>query len=299
MNALLNFQQFAMKVILVCFADVVDDGFEAESIKVSSLERSGVLEDFEQRKNKIGIHAKTRQLFKRIQQFVHPAHIVTDKHLLQLFVGGWDHYTHIPLVRKPARCPESNFQKMTFVRLPIAPAANSPFLRYLVMTLSNHVAMADQKHFAQRLYRYLEQAELILMVILGASLVARYMQVNGHMTGLQISLSGLAGIYFLMAYRPPTPVPATEKKGFAALLLQTILPKVLWIGCAVGAIGIMFHLLQLEGARELLVIHAASGGVGVGMFLAFRQTNDSHTLTPVLYRAVPFLLISVYLLTAL
>jgi hypothetical protein len=114
-----------------------------------------------------------------------------------------------------------------------------------------------------------------------------------------MSLSGLAGIYFLMAYRPPTPVPEGEKKGFGQLLSQTILPKVLWIGCAVGAIGIMFHLLQLDGAHEMLLIHAASGGVGVGMFLAFRQSTDSQALTPLLYRAVPLLLISVYLLTAL
>lgn len=159
--------------------------------------------------------------------------------------------------------------------------------------------MADQNHFAQRLYRYLEQAELILLAILGASLVARYMQMDGHMTGLQISLSGLAGVYFLMAYRPPPAVSAGENKGFAQLFSQTILPKLLWIGCAVGAIGIMFHLLQLEGAREILVIHAASGGIGVGMFLAFRQTSDSQALTPVLYRVVPLLLISVYILAAL
>lgn len=144
----------------------------------------------------------------------------------------------------------------------------------------------------------MEQAELILLAILGASLLARYFQMDVYMTGLQISLSGLAGVYFLMAYRPPAPLPEGEKKGFAQLLSQTILPKILWIGCAVGAIGIMFYLLQLEGAREMLLIHAASGGIGVGMFLAFRQTSDSQTLTPVLYRAIPLLLISVYLLTA-
>jgi hypothetical protein len=159
--------------------------------------------------------------------------------------------------------------------------------------------MADQPQFAQRLYRYLEQAELILLAILGASLVARYLQMNGHLTGLQISLSGLAGVYFLMAYRPPPPLPEGEKKGFAQLFSLTILPKALWIGCAVGAIGILFYLLQLEGARQMLLIHAASGGLGIGIFFAFRQTSDSQTLTPVLYRAVPLLLISVYLLTAL
>jgi hypothetical protein len=200
---------------------------------------------------------------------------------------------------KTGKMPGIKFPENDFCQVPIGPASNSPILRYLVMTLANQVAMADEKHFAQRLYRYLEQAELILLVILGASLVARYLQMDGHMTGLQISLSGLAGIYFLMAYRPPAPLPEGEKKGFAELFSQVIVPKVLWIGSAVGAIGIMFHLLQLEGARQILVIHAASGGIGVGMFLAFRQTHDSQALTPVLYRVVPLLLISVYLLTAL
>lgn len=159
--------------------------------------------------------------------------------------------------------------------------------------------MADQQNFSQTLFRYLEQAELLLLVALGASLVARYFQLEGHLTGLQISLSGLAGVYFLMAYRPPSSPPTGEKKGFAKLVSQTILPKILWIGCAVGTIGIMFYLLQLEGFREMLMIHTAAGGVGVGVFLAFRQTSDTQALTPVLYRAVPLLLISVYLQTAL
>lgn len=158
--------------------------------------------------------------------------------------------------------------------------------------------MSTEKSFAQTLFRYLEHAELILLAVVGASLLARFLQINGYLTGLQISLSGLAGVYFLMAHRPPVAPPTEEKKGFADLLSLTILPKVLWIGCAVGAIGILFHLLQLEGAREMLVIHAASGGIGIGMFLAVRQSGSSGALTPVLYRAVPLLLISVYLLTA-
>ena len=188
---------------------------------------------------------------------------------------------------------------MIFVRLPITHVPAFTLLRYLVIARNNRVVMADQPHFAQRLYRYLEQAELILLVILTASLLGRYLQMDGHMTGLQISLSGLAGVYFLMAYRPPSPLPGGQKKGFAQLFSETILPKVLWIGCAVGAVGIMFHLLQLEGARQMLMIHTASGGVGIGMFLAFRQTGDTQTLTPVLYRAIPLLLISVYLLATL
>ncbi|MBL7850551.1 MAG: hypothetical protein JNN04_06585 [Cyclobacteriaceae bacterium] len=157
--------------------------------------------------------------------------------------------------------------------------------------------MADQKNFSQTLYRYLEQAELILLVAVGASLVARYLQVNGYMSGLQISLSGLAAVYFLMAYRPPAASPEGEKKGFRQLLTETILPKILWIGCSVGVIGLMFFLLQLQGVREMLFIHAASGGIGLGMFLAFRQTGEANSIPPVIYRAVPLLLISAYLLT--
>jgi hypothetical protein len=157
--------------------------------------------------------------------------------------------------------------------------------------------MPSQSPFSQTLYRYLEKAELILLAALAVSLLARYLQMNGYMTGLQISLSGLAGVYFLMAYRPPASQPEGERKGFADLLAVTILPKVLWIGCAVGAIGILFYLLQLEGARQMMLIHTGAGGIGLGMFLAARQSSSAAALTEVLYRAIPLLMVSVYFLT--
>ena len=172
------------------------------------------------------------------------------------------------------------------------------FAVYSISAIHNPLAMPPQSPFSQTLYRYLEKAELVLLAALGASLLARYLEMNGYMTALQVSLSGLAGVYFLMAYRPPASQPDGEKKGFTDLLAATILPKVLWIGCSVGAIGIMFYLLQLEGARQMLLIHTGAGGVGIGMFLASRQSSSAAALTEVLYRAIPLLLISVYFLTA-
>lgn len=155
-----------------------------------------------------------------------------------------------------------------------------------------------QKNFVETLYDFLERIELVLMAALGISLLTYYLRVSGAATGIQLSLSGLAGVYFLMAYRPPAQVPSGEKKGFSELLSQTILPKILWIGCAVGAIGILFQLLKLDGAREMLTIHAASGGIGIILFgiLALQRGNDSNPFIPVLYRAVPLLLVTLYML---
>jgi hypothetical protein len=59
----------------------------------------------------------------------------------------------------------------------------------------------------------------------------------------------------------------------------------------------MFFLLQLQGVRQMLLIHVATGGVGLGMLLAFRQSGTENSLPPVIYRVVPLLLISVYLMT--
>lgn len=155
-----------------------------------------------------------------------------------------------------------------------------------------------QKTFAETLYGFLERIELILVTALGVSLLTQYLKVAGAATGIQLSLSGLAGVYFLMAYRPPAQAPSGEKKGFSELLSLTILPKVLWIGCAVGAIGILFQLLKLDGAREMLTIHASTGGIGIILLavLSLQQGNDSNPFIPVLYRAVPLLLVTLYML---
>lgn len=158
--------------------------------------------------------------------------------------------------------------------------------------------MSSQPSFSQTLFRYLEKAELILVAALAASLLARYLQMDVASTALKVSGSCLAAVYFLMAYRPPAVKPTGEIKGMADLAATTILPKVLWIGCAVGINGIMFYLLPLPGAQQMLQIHALAGGLGLGMFLALKNRTGAQELSPVLYRAAPILLITIFFLAS-
>jgi hypothetical protein len=158
--------------------------------------------------------------------------------------------------------------------------------------------MADQKSFVATLYQYLDRLEFILVVVAGASLLALYGGIAVANQGIMFSLSGLAGVYFLNAHKPPSQVQEGEKKDFVALLSQTILPKVMWIGCAVGIIGLLFYLLKLEGFREMLTIGGAASGLGVVLFgvLSLVNANQMQTLSPVLYRAIPIVLLTSYVL---
>ena len=158
--------------------------------------------------------------------------------------------------------------------------------------------MTNQPTFVTALYRLLDRLEI---VFLGAAVISLLLQYAGYQpasSGLMISLTSLAVVYFLNGYKPPSSEQTGEKKDFTALLSQTILPKVLWISCAVGTIGILFHLLNLPGAQQMLMIAAASNAFGVVLFLILSAISSTETqkLAATMYRVVPLLLICGYLL---
>ena len=168
--------------------------------------------------------------------------------------------------------------------------------------------MAPPKSFSEVLFGWLDRIEAILLVGLAASLVANYLNVAGAASGIVVSLCGLAGVFFLMAYRPPTAVPEHEpeatdsKPGMPALLMQTILPKVLWLSSAIGAAGIAIYHTHPDndGYKQLLLIQSAScvlAVVLVGLF-TLQGIRGAKRLVPVLYRAVPITLAGVQLLLA-
>lgn len=166
--------------------------------------------------------------------------------------------------------------------------------------------MAEQKSFSETLFGWLDRIEAVLLVGLAVSLVANYMNVAGAATGIVVSLCGLAGVFFLMAYRPPAPMPERQesdsKPAMPALLMQTILPKVLWLSSAIGAAGLAIYHTHPDndGYKQLLLIQSAScvlGIVLIGLFSA-QGVSGAKKLVPVLYRAVPITLAGAQLLMA-
>lgn len=138
---------------------------------------------------------------------------------------------------------------------------------------------------------------LIIALIVGAILAPT----QNDKTVLSIAFVGLAVVFFLSAFQV-IEVPSDEQTpmGFKELLGLNILPKVMWIGSAAGAIGIASYLMQLnnEGYKRMLMI--GGGNIALSLlvlaFLSVSGTRNLRVVTPILLRAVPLAIACFYLL---
>jgi hypothetical protein len=149
------------------------------------------------------------------------------------------------------------------------------------------------------LMQYLPLAEKIFLA--GASVGLIFLFLNLDTLVLIASLIALAVIFFLSAYRPPEDVPANEneRQGFQELFAFVILPKVLWIGCAVCSVGIALYLIgpSNEGYRQMLLIGGLSLISDSVIFIFFLVKGIKHiqVVTPIFFRAIPLLAASAYI----
>ncbi len=147
-----------------------------------------------------------------------------------------------------------------------------------------------------RITKHLPLVEKFLLTGLAVGVILTLLKMDTSVT--RLTLLGLGVTFFLSAYRPPEiPMQENEKFGFSELLGFMIVPKVLWISCAVSALGIAFYLGGNEGSKQMLFIGGSSIGIGTFLFLILLLNGVKHikTVTPVLVRAVPLLLTDVYL----
>lgn len=153
-----------------------------------------------------------------------------------------------------------------------------------------------------RILRLLPRAEWIFApaAIAGAIIAAT----GGDSSLAVVGLSGLGAIYFLCAYRAssdPASNPASEQPiGYGPLLALNILPKVLWISCAVCLIAILFYLLNFKGAPNVALIGSTTIASGTVLTLVLLITAPSYVryILPVLLRAIILAALSAwYLLT--
>jgi hypothetical protein len=157
--------------------------------------------------------------------------------------------------------------------------------------------------FVKSLTRYLLVAELIATAGFISSLVVVLMGYSATMeiarNIFMISCAILAAAYFLNAFMPMDfQREENEKFGMKELVFMTILPKVLWIGCAVCMAG-FFILSQNQDHNGHLNLWLIGGFTLFGnlALLAFGiVTADRHArvLAPISFRAIPLLALVAY-----
>jgi hypothetical protein len=155
--------------------------------------------------------------------------------------------------------------------------------------------MPAPTRFSEMLFKNLDRAESLMLALLISGVVCHFMHWSFADQVLVLAFGGLAVVFFLNAYRPPstsTPDQA-DRKDFFTLLMQTILPKLLWISSAVGAAALaMVHQhAPKAGYLQMFMIQSVVAIVClVAVGLAAAQGKNVQHLVPILYRAIPLTL---------
>jgi hypothetical protein len=110
---------------------------------------------------------------------------------------------------------------------------------------------------------------------------------------LMIGFSTLAMAYFFMAFMPMH-IPVGCKPD----LYSTIVYKIIYIGCSVATIGILFQFLIFNGARDLLRIGSGTTGVAmiISVILIARKNDNWIVLKDAIIRGAGLLLLSLYMM---
>jgi hypothetical protein len=110
---------------------------------------------------------------------------------------------------------------------------------------------------------------------------------------LMIGFSTLSMAYFLMAFMPLY-IPVGCKPD----LYATIVYKIIYIGCSVATIGILFQFLKLNGALDILRIGSAATGVAmiISVMLIARKNDNWIVLKNAIIRGAGILLLSIYMM---
>jgi len=157
---------------------------------------------------------------------------------------------------------------------------------------------SSQTPFIVRIAKLLPLAEKIFLVALSIGIAITYMSLNSSVT--EVSLIGLAIIFFLYAYTPfDIPRPYDEHWGLSELLALTIVPKVMWIGSAISALGVAFYLINFgnDGYRRLSMLGGTTIAITIIMQTFFLITGVKHLkyVAPILLRSAPLFLADLYM----
>lgn len=154
--------------------------------------------------------------------------------------------------------------------------------------------------FVQILAKILTVGEVVTILLSLAGVTFKVMHWTYANELLMLGLSGLSGVYFLRAFQMPTPEPdtktATEKKGVLDLLALAVLPKLGGISMSVALTGLLFGLLHLAGAAEMLMIGTSSllGCLAIAFLAVATNAPKYPQVIGFLYRGIPIFIIAAY-----
>jgi energy-converting hydrogenase Eha subunit B len=156
--------------------------------------------------------------------------------------------------------------------------------------------------FADKLFKLTNLAERVFLA--GAIIAILLKRLGSNSDSLLIlSLTALAILYFLSAYKPQPYLPREaggeqEKWSVGDLVLQAIAPKVGWIGCSVATIGTLFYLQEMKGKEQMLILASVTLAI-VNILLGISFFKGNKLIGQLLMRTVPLCLMAFYLLSKL
>jgi hypothetical protein len=139
----------------------------------------------------------------------------------------------------------------------------------------------DYNSIIQRLANGKVSVEILLTFLVIVSAVLNFYRVSGSQEALMITMSLLSSFYFISAYFP------SETKGILALIAI----KVIGVASAVCITGLLFAILHLVGASQMLLI-AVTSLVGTLLILLHQYfTAWAPSFMPLIIRAIALILI--------
>lgn len=139
----------------------------------------------------------------------------------------------------------------------------------------------------------------VQLIALGISLLSIFFYIIGGAGAERLLISGLsilAACYFLIGFMPPKIQP-DSKPGLYSFLVF----KVIYIALSVTLIGILFAVMQLEGADNMLLI--GCGVLTIGLLISGVMSVANHdnlvVLKNPLLHGLGILLIGVYFVNKL
>lgn len=142
--------------------------------------------------------------------------------------------------------------------------------------------------------------ERIAFVLLVVAVVLTFIGIPAQEL-LMVAMATLSIAFFLNIRIPfETERPGDASWGFREMLTYLVLPKIMWISASVSVIGILFHILGLKGALEMLFIGGTSLFFAIGIFgiLLLTGSEDLKIYQRILLRIIPVAIIAIYLFLA-
>lgn len=154
--------------------------------------------------------------------------------------------------------------------------------------------------FIQILAKILTVGEVVTILLSLAGVTFKVMHWTYADELLMLGLAGLSSVYFLRAFQMPNPGPnaktATEKKGLLDLLALAVLPKLSGLSMSVALIGLLFGLLHLSGAAEMLMVGTSSllGCLAIAFLAVATNAPKYPHIIGFLYRGIPIFIVTAY-----